>query len=392
MALLACGQPGSQANPSHSPGAQDNVAVSPKLVNGLNRFSLKLFEPVAQTMKGNLALSPLGSYILLGILEQGTAGEARQEIAEVTGLRQGGDLKALTQLVGALDRSAALALAQRIYVSDTVVLTPTFLEAVSSLLPEAVQSLAFETDPAAATASINAWVAEKTSGLIKDFLPLLPAETKSVLVSVLHFKGTWKREFDKKLTVPAPFHPSSTEAITVPMMAMSKVPTVEVAGAHGVILPYKEDYDMLFLLPAPDQTPEGLVAALEAENLPKTASGPQVQLRLPRFEFTVPTFALTDAWRSVGLESTVARPDLSAMMANPADNLELRVYHKTYIRVDEEGTEAAAATAVTIVPTSAGPPPAVLSFDRPFLFVLRHSGSGAILMLGRVQRPETAGA
>jgi serpin B len=400
LGLVACGQPKAMATPGQTPppGQASSPAATPptainaptEVIKGLNSFSYKLYQPVAKSLQGNLAVSPIGSYILLGLLHEGAVGPAKAEIEAVIGLPKDG-LPAMAKLVSGLDERQSLALAQKIYIDSSVSLVPAFQAAVAPLLADPVQALSFSADAVAATKVINDWVEQKTSGFIKDFLPTLPAETSSVLVSALHFKGNWKSQFDKKATRPAEFHPTPTETLTVPMMVQEDVRSVEVAGGTAVILPYEEDFDMLFLLPKPEQSLDDLAKRLDLTALPRqTRGGAKVILELPRFEFTVPTFQLTDAWRETGLEQTVTRPDLSGMFENAPDNLEIKVFHKTYIRVDEEGTEAAAATGAVVAITSVPAPPAVLTFDRPFMFVLRHSGTGAVLMLGRVERPEEA--
>ena len=147
---------------------------------------------------------------------------------------------------------------------------------------------------------------------------------------------------------------------------------------------------MVFLLPDPGQTPDKALSAFYREPL---ESAEEVTLKLPRFEFEIPTFELTEAWEKIGLSQVVNDPDLSQMLIlEKKVPLALEIFHKTYVKVNEEGTEAAAATAVAVMSLGSAvkPPPKILAFERPFAFILRHRSSGTVLMMGRVEQPEKA--
>lgn len=357
----------------------------------LNDFSTRLYGQVAPGMTGNLAVSPLGSFVLLDLLYEGSAGAAHEEIARVLGFSSQ-SLAEVGSLVKSL-HSERLSLAQKIYLDQQAKLVPAYLQRVGPLLDEPVEVVEFGR-PEEAQALINAWVSERTKGLIQDFLPKLPPLTVSVLVSVLHYQGHWAHPFPKQATAPADFAAPSGP-MKVPMMRLQsqELAPFPVTHGQGVVLPHTDKTEMLLLLPDKDSSPDEVLAGLDfAVGRDRRPDGRSVVVELPRFQFEVPTFELTKAWAGLGLSATVSDADMSPMLIlEPPAPIEMKVYHKTFVKVNEEGTEAAAATAVVMVPKggrSEPEPPLLLRFDRPFAFVLRDSQSGAVLMLGRVEEPE----
>ncbi len=384
---LAAGEGQSeQASPSGPPPEA--------VIQGLNNFSIALYNDVAKNHHSNLAVSPLGSYILIAMLHTGAQGAAREAIEENLGIDDS-SLQGVSALVSSLDAAPSLNIAQKIYLSFQTSIFPEYLSRVSPLLIDPTERVPFLEDPEKAVAIINEWVEEKTAGLIQDFLPKLPRQTLSVLVSVLHFKGQWAVKFDPRNTTAAHFTRSDGSKITVPMMRLkTTLPLRQTETGTLVTLKYTDETECLLFLPNPGHSPESLLLDPESQELLTSAFLPpeKIRLELPRFEFETDTFSLTKAWSNLGLAPLVSDPNLSGMLefTGKVPRLDLLVFHKTYVKVDEEGTEAAAATAVAVVARGAAaqPEPLLVRFDRPFLFLLRHSESKAIFMLGRVEQPE----
>ena len=360
----------------------------------LNDFSRRLYSRVAPTMEGNLAVSPLGSFVLLDLLYEGSRGPAHDEMAKVLGFTPA-SLTEVASLLKSLE-SPQLSLAQRIFLDDQrAVLVDAYLQRVGGLLDEPVLLVPFGTDMKRAVATINGWVEERTRGLLKDFLPELPPLTVCVLVSALHYQGQWAHPFPQANTMPGDFAgPGGSMKVSMMRLASDDVALFSVPGGRAVVLPHTDKTEMLLILPDEGRTPDQMLEGLDSGVFRAAPSGGDVVVELPRFEFTVDTFELTEAWREVGLRATTGSADMSAMLRlDPPDPVELIVYHKTYVKVNEEGTEAAAATAVVMVPKGAPASrqePEVIRFDRPFAFVLRDSSNGAVLMMGRVEEPTPA--
>lgn len=363
-------------------------------IESLNRFSFNLYRTVAKEKNGNLAVSPLGSYILSAMLEPGAQGPAKQAISKALAL-DSSTLESVRSLMEHLELSPSLNLAQKIYLASQVSVTSDYLDQVTPFLEEPTENVSFREDPLGAVKIINDWVEDKTAGLITDFLLPLPKRTISVLVSVLHFKGQWANPFDPKDTKVGTFTRADGTTLSVPMMTLPSASLTLRRTKTGQLLtlPYADQTECLLFLPDPGQSPESLLedsaglVALKSQQ----KSDSVVKLELPRFEFETDTFELTPAWKALGLAPLLSRPDLTPMLGKKLSrDLDLKVFHKTYIKADEEGTEAAAATAVVITLTSAPDSfgPQVVRFDRPFLFLLRNSESKAIFMLGRVDHPE----
>jgi serpin B len=251
---------------------------------------------------------------------------------------------------------------------------------------------------------INGWVEKQTQKRIRDLIPEggLSADTRLVLVNALYFKAAWSDDFNVQATAPKPFHANGAKS-TVQVPTMGKQEHLRYfngSGFQAVTLLYAGN-DLHFLLIVPDDingvsdvekklTPETLLACAKAEHR-------EVILHLPKFKITPPTVPLGEVLQKMGMMTAFDKPagraDFDAMAPKkPDDYLAIsEVFHKTFIELDEKGTEAAAATAVVMGKRSMAPPPPEkpieLKADRPFLFAIQHAGSGACLFFGRVSDP-----
>ena len=243
---------------------------------------------------------------------------------------------------------------------------------------------------------------DQTHDRIRDLIPAgaLNATTRLALVNAIYLKAPWAKAFMKGATIPEQFHVRGGEGVKVPTMnGVSYCGYAKRDGFTAVGLPYS-DRDLQFLLLVPDET-KGL-AALEKKITP-TLLGQctklemqEVNLHLPKFKFEPPTLNLGATLQGLGMPTAFDQPRGSANFdqlapRKPDDYLYISaVFHKTFIAVDEEGTEAAAATAVTMsVGSAAGPKPEPpeIRIDRPFFYAIQHVPSGTCLFVGRVTDP-----
>ncbi|MFO7778570.1 MAG: serpin family protein, partial [Nitriliruptoraceae bacterium] len=239
---------------------------------------------------------------------------------------------------------------------------------------------------------IDDWVEERTEGLIEDIaedLGLPNAQAVLVLLNAVYFLGTWTTTFDEAERRDAPFTLADGSQVEVPTMHRAD-PEIETASGEGFTmfrLPYGDDerFGMEAVLPDEDVALDDLLAQLDADTWQETvaqlASSTPSQLALPRFELEWDA-TLNDPLQELGIVSAFGGGDFTPM--SPADPFLDAVVQKTYIRVDEEGTEAAAVTG-GVMDESAGPPPLVV--DRPFAFTVSDSQTGTILFLGTVHDP-----
>jgi serpin B len=295
-----------------------------------------------------------------------------------------------------------ITIANRLFAQKGYDFRAAFLDLVKVRYGAPLEPVDFKKDASGATQRINSWVLDQTRERIRDLIPAgaLNATTRLALVNAIYLKAPWAKAFMKGATTQEPFHVRGGEGV--------KVSTMNGVGSYGyakrdgftaVSLPYS-DPDLQFLLLLPDET-KGL-AALEKKITP-TLLGQcaklemqEVNLHLPKFKFEPPTLNLGATLQGLGMPTAFDQPRGSANFdklapRKPNDYLSISaVFHKTFIAVDEEGTEAAAATAVTMYVGSAPgpkPEPVEVKIDRPFFYAIQHVPSGACLFIGRVTDP-----
>jgi serpin B len=252
--------------------------------------------------------------------------------------------------------------------------------------------LDFRRDSEGSLEIINSWVEEQTSDRIKDLIPegAIDALTRLVLTNAIYFKGSWKEPFAEDRTGPGPFHLLDGNEVEAEMMHLSarQARYARVGSIQAVELGYVGDQISMLLLLPDEGGFAGVEARLDGAMLAEVLGGlgsAEVTLSMPKFEFEW-ELSLSDTLQDMGMVSAFgADADLSGM--DGARNLAITdVLHKAFVSVDEQGTEAAAATAVIIGETSAGEMVEV-NVDRPFIFLVRDNPTGAILFLGRVVDP-----
>jgi serpin B len=248
----------------------------------------------------------------------------------------------------------------------------------------------------AARLTINQWVEQKTQDKIKDLLQpgALESNTRLVLTNAIYFKGDWITQFDKAQTKNEDFYLAPTKTTTAPLMHRESNFRYFDGGTFQLLeIPYKsQDLSMVILLPKDRSGLTGLEQSLTAANMQQWLSQlslvPNIIVTLPRFKSTR-QFALGSTLRAMGMaEAFNGRADFSGMTGH-RDFAISEVIHKAYIDVNEEGTEAAAATAVTMMAMAmrAAQPPPVFRADHPFVFLIRDNRSNSILFMGRMADP-----
>ncbi|XP_019713053.1 leukocyte elastase inhibitor-like [Hippocampus comes] len=298
-----------------------------------------------------------------------------------------------------------ISLANRLYGEQTYTFDKGFLEETRKYYQAELESVDFKNNAEAARVNINNWVEEKTQGKIKDLLKKLKNDTRMVLVNAIYFKGKWNQQFKEDLTVEAPFRVNKNDTKQVMMMHQDSkfnFNTIPELNCQVLEMPYEgKDLSMLIFLPneIEDDTTglEKLERELTYDTIMKSTQPDkmeidvEVQVGLPRFKMEV-TYNLEEILISMGMVDAFDgdRSDFSGM--SPADDLALsKVIHKAFVEVNEEGTEAAAATAVIVVEiTSVREPkvPKVFVADHPFFFFIRHNPSKTILFAGQYTTPE----
>ncbi|HUB26562.1 MAG TPA: serpin family protein [Tepidisphaeraceae bacterium] len=246
-----------------------------------------------------------------------------------------------------------------------------------------------------ARADINQWVEQKTNDKIKDLIAprMLNPLTRLVLVNAIYFKGDWEGPFDKSQTQDQPFHLDDQNSVTVPLMhRKGQYVGIDDPDLQAVILPYVgQNLDMVIVLPRKVSGLHELEQKLNYDAISsrfRLDDPGQVDVYLPRFKLDN-TFLLNSVLSSMGMPDAFSDADFSGMTT--AQRLQLTfVVHKAFVNVNEEGTEAAAATGWSGAGAAARrepPPPMVFRADHPFIFFIRYVNTGAILFMGRVTDP-----
>ena len=371
------------------------------LIEADNAFALKLFQEInAQQAPGsNIFVSPLSIGMALGMTYNGAAGETQQAMArtlEVQGLsldevNQG--YRDLIDLLFDLDPTIEWQLGNSIWYREGLPVEPAFLDVNRTFFDAQVEALDFYLPEAPGV--IDQWVKDRTNGRIEGIAPdpIDPAYIMFV-INAIYFNGDWRHQFDKDLTQDAPFTLIDGTEITAPTMYHQEEVQVRVARDDLVSvleMPYGGDaFTMTVVLPHHDVALQSVVEALDAarwESWTTNLADDNRLVVMPKLSVEY-EIELKEVLKSLGMEVAFDRifANFSKLVPNwpwprPFIN---EVKHKTFLLVDEEGTEAAAVTSVEIVAVS-GPRRFVI--DRPFLFAIRERLSGTILFMGKMVDP-----
>ncbi|XP_074549275.1 leukocyte elastase inhibitor-like [Halichoeres trimaculatus] len=300
------------------------------------------------------------------------------------------------------DGPFSLSVANSLYGEQTFLFLLEFVADLEKYYGAKLETVDFQNNAEGARVKINTWVEEKTQGKIKDLLPenSLSDVTKLVLINAIYFKAKWVKPFKKNDTIDFTFRLNKNDTKQVKMMCQTgffdscELPEV---NAKALEMPYKDgDLSMIILLPndIEDDTTglEKLEKALTHQNLvnwtrPDRMKSDMVDVKIPIFKMAE-TYDLKDVLQKMGIsDAFTSNGDLSGISA--AKNLAVsKMVHKAVVEVNEEGTEAAAATAITIELTSAPVNPVSITADHPFLIFIKHKPTKTILFAGRYSSPE----
>jgi serpin B len=371
-------------------------------VSGQNDLAFDLYRELTRDGE-NLFLSPVSIYTALSMTYAGAAGTTAQAFEQVlgSGLAAADHHRAMNDLEAQLTsrgQNAAgteqepfrLNMTNQVFAQQGFPLEVPYLDTLALDYGAGVRLMDFAAAPDPSRVAINAWVAQQTEDRIKDLLApgIVSSDTRLVLVNAIYFNAAWSLVFDDTLTSNRDFGaPSGTKS--VPMMHQPVLPTraAQVNGTEIFEMAYDGD-EMAMVVIVP---PEGGLASLEATLDAATFDGfiaaltsDSLNLKFPRFEARTQA-SLSKPLKSLGLEPAFSSDaDFSAMTPRAVAISE--VVHECFVKVDEKGTEAAAATAVIVGETSV-PMTRELIVDRPFVFAVRDNATGALAFVGRVVDP-----
>ena len=368
------------------------------LIEADNRFAFKLFQEInEQEGDKNIFISPLSVAMALGMTYNGAAGttqEAMEQALELQGMtleNVNQAYRGLIDLLRDLDPRVEFLLANSIWYRHTMTFEQDFLDRNQQFFDAEVTGLDFG-DPSASQ-TINGWVNDHTNGKIQEIVPgQIPADIIMYLINAVYFKGDWTYQFDKSRTQDASFTLVNGAQTTVDMMSQNGEIEIGLTWQDGVFvadLPYGgEAYSMTILLPESAEEIHALVEELTQDNWDTWIAGlepNEISVSMPKFTLEY-EITLNEVLEALGMGIAFTGGADFTRMYGPGGIWIDEVKHKTFVDVDEEGTEAAAVTSVSMTLSA----PSSFVVDRPFLFVIRERLSGSILFMGKMMDP-TAG-
>jgi serine protease inhibitor len=370
------------------------------LVDGNSQFACELYRHLAKE-DGNLFFSPYSISNALAMTYAGARGQTAADMARTLHIpfEEPRLHQAFAGLIQQLNkpgqkRTYQLSIANRLWGQKNYGFSPEFVQLCQGAYGAGLKELDFTRATEASRQAINEWVEKETQNRIKDLLPpgSILDDTRLVLTNAIYFKARWLEMFNDKATKREDFKPATGKPVQIDMMN-----TVEVLNLldgedfQMVELPYEgRELSMCIVLPRKIDGLPAVEKQLTVDNLQKwrkQMKGHMVTLALPKFTFSA-EFKLKKALSDMGMSIAFSQnADFSGMTTGEKLFIDA-VIHKAFVAVDEKGTEAAAATAVTMRPTSVQVAPnATLRADHPFLFLIRENASGSILFMGRLSTP-----
>jgi serine protease inhibitor len=371
-----------------------------EVVDQTNDFAFNLFKEIVTSNKisENIMISPFSISSALSMALNGAEGDTYNEMLKALSL----DGKTLVEINDAyfklmsemvpVDERVVLNIANSVWVEKEFVVKEGFLQALETYYE--AETKTFDINDPGSTDIINSWIAGKTNDKIKKMLGSLDPGTRMLLINAVYFNGKWKEKFNIDKTTDRPFYLNSGTSKNVPTMVNETVvSTFHKDNATIVDLPYGQgNYTMVIALPDEGVTPAELASSLDAatwqewESSLENGNG-EYKIYLPKFRYEYKRSLVSDL-QNLGLK--LAFTDFADF--SNISNTGLKIYdvlHQTYISTDEEGTEAAAATVVSVGVTSAGPSPEIL-INRPFLYFIREIYTGTIVFMGIVEDPSAS--
>ncbi|WP_303866285.1 serpin family protein [Acetobacterium wieringae] len=393
---------GCKKNEISKPSTEVLNSFDTSLVEKTNDFGFNLYKKLA-TGNENIMISPVGISLAMEMAYNGAVGTTRTAMAEALNI-QGVEVeklnnnnRAMMYLLTSADPKVTLDIANSIWMSDDFKFSEGFVETVNNEYQATAKQLDFS-DPKSAKV-INKWVEDQTRGTIDQIVaPPIDPQTIMFLINAIYFKGAWTSPFEESLTTDQSFNLAGGQIVTVPTMYQSgSFDYLKTADFQALRLPYGEDerMAMVLFLPNPDFSLGEFLQQLSQDSWsnwmglfePKEGS-----LMLPKFTMAYEN-SLNPVLSDMGMEIAfeAGKADFSKMTASAAqgDVYISDVKHKTFIQVDEAGTEAAAVTSVEVGTTSMPVYDFELNFDRPFFYAIQDRETGAIIFMGMLQDPRS---
>ncbi|ADN35779.1 proteinase inhibitor I4 serpin [Methanolacinia petrolearia DSM 11571] len=420
VVMLAClfcvfagctGTPGSDGTETATPTPTQSVSHTGSAVESVvdanNMFAFEIYKQLSgeNSKDDNLFLSPFSISSALALTYEGAKGETADQIKSVfyfpdniETLRSG--YQEVNAGINAGDPEYDLEVANALWAEETYPFLKEYINTAKTYYSANTTNLDFINQPEESRVSINDWVAEKTNDKIEDLIPegMIDSMTRLVITNAIYFKGTWVLQFDKNMTTEADFTTPSGETVTVEMMKRTDDDAVygytETDGLQVLEMPYENEsgkkLSMIVLLPKENdlKAAEDALSADNFEEIENSIKSKQVKVYFPKFKLET-EYLLRDILIDIGMPAAFSGSANFSGMDGTTNLFISNVVHKAFVEVNEEGTEAAAATAV-VMASGMSPekePIPVFRADHSFIFMIQDDETGNILFIGRISNP-----
>ncbi|XVF82079.1 hypothetical protein PTKIN_Ptkin16aG0015100 [Pterospermum kingtungense] len=379
-----------------------------EIIRSQTDFALTLTRAIFQTQakNSNLVYSPLSIHVVLSLIAVGSKGTTLDQLLSFLKSKSGDHLSFFSSEVvsvvfadGSRSGGPRLSAANGVWIDKSLPLKHSFKQIVDNVYKATAAQVDFQTKAVEVAGEVNSWAEKETNNLIKEVIPprSVNASTRLIFANALYFKGAWSQKFDASETKDYDFHLIDGHSVKVPFMTSKKKQTAKAYDGFKVLgLPYKQGEDkrqfsMYFFLPDEKNGLPALVDKVSSESgfierhLPSQAVG-LGEFRIPKFKISF-GFEASEVLKGLGLVLPF-KGGLTEMVDSPADqNLYVsNVFHKSFIEVNEEGTEAAAATVGTVARSLINRKIDFVA-DHPFLFLVRENEKGVVMFIGHVLNP-----
>lgn len=367
-----------------------------------NKFAWEMYSEISEEGE-NLLFSPYSISTALSMTYEGAKGDTAEEIKEVLGIPEKDDVRqpaiaAIYNRLNPEEPEYEWGVANSVWIEEEYEALSEFIDTLERFYVAKAENLDFQSEPEASRVEINEWVKEKTNDLIEELFVegSITVDTRLVIANAIHFKGEWMTGFEEEYTKEEEFHIDEENVVEVPMMqGEEEYGYYENDEVQILEMDYKgEELSMLFFLPK-DKNLHSLEEDISLEEIDEwreEIEERKVSVYLPKFEMDT-SYDLEEYLQNLGITSAFSKEaDFTGMHEEGEEELMIDdIVHDAFLSVDEEGTEAAAATGVEFQPVSADMEDEeelpIFRADHPFLFLLQEKESGHILFLGRMIDP-----
>ncbi len=397
--LFACVDNLNSIVEDNPPNLRELNAQEELLIESSNDFAFDLFHEINEIEQDqNFFFSPLSVEYALGMTLNGADKATLEAIKTTLGNETLNELEineamhSLTEFLTKIDKTVLLKIANSIWYKENLSIKQAFKEAVETYYDARSEGLDFN-DPSAKDI-INGWVSDKTEGLIPELIDAIPDNAVMYLINAIYYKAEWQYQFDESLTEAGPFILGNGTTIQTDMMHSegTRIKYHSTDELHFIDIPYGNgQFSMSAIVPQASISLDEIIPLLNRNNFTSWANAAdtaRLKLAMPKFKIDYKTL-LNDPLTDMGMGiAFIDGADFSRLFEEYESGLQIsRVIHQAMIEVNEEGSEAAAATAVEIVETAFPAKPQEIVINRPFVFLIREKHSGTILFAGKLMDP-----